>query len=792
MSGVGFLSSDEDEGLNVEDLKNSLEACGWDSEDDKVKQDWECDRPPTARMLTDPDSRVTAIIPASSSKLLQNAELKTLSGDQFKPKLNKMQRLCAPIISLGPHGMQFEEKYQVYLSIPVCVHDESCIVCFTSNTSEFEKALWERLPKTSYCYKDGFIILKVNHFSLFTVIMEEPYPERLKRIRKRNGGTLYIPDIPGVEVAFPKGCLEDDIDAYLRVIFDTETALFPNNLKIRYSLASPVIMIGPHGLKFPSNRPPVTINLPVPDLQDICKKFDKDPLKSLSVWHSPSGEMEPIGWKRLKTEIKLNLKHHSGIPIISFQVKHFSFFTVFWDIVSNSLYEAKVGMAHFANFVTFSMMCEAYMQETPKNDRFSLEVICYRSDRKLPDVTNLQHRAGACNKPKLIRPGKILVRLRSQMFEADVEAGELPEMCKEEPDFRGRDFEFQYACKFKSDAKIDIGTIGKVLVEKSKSSGRNDLVFEFNLYKSGYEAELNMQVQGERWTIVAIKELAANLQITDGNNWKKFAKYVGFNNNEIRTKLMTSGDPFVAMTNIYQNRGGTPDEFVQALFAVHRDISQNGLADETPPSSSTGSSPSNSLNGSHNQQSSPISKYFNWWSNKKGEEPPEEVDMDEEMPAPPSKEHASSSRKRSHRSSGRSSSLKRNEIPPKRRRGHNKDSSSDRSVEESDEEDGYRQNTRKLSTNDLWKASEHLTNIKWKELGRNLGLDEGTVTNIEQNHKGDGVREFAYQVLLQWKNLTAKKCTLGALYSSLEDGKYKDQAKAIANLVCSMGQSSDH
>ena len=58
-----------------------------------------------------------------------------------------------------------------------------------------------------------------------------------------------------------------------------------------------------------------------------------------------------------------------------------------------------------------------------------------------------RHRVGASLKPKLVRPGRILVRLRSQMFEADVEAGEDKEMAKEEPDFRGRDFEKQYACR---------------------------------------------------------------------------------------------------------------------------------------------------------------------------------------------------------------------------------------------------------------------------------------------------------------------------------------------------------
>ncbi len=58
-----------------------------------------------------------------------------------------------------------------------------------------------------------------------------------------------------------------------------------------------------------------------------------------------------------------------------------------------------------------------------------------------------RHRVGASTKPKLVRPGRILVRLKSQMFEADIDAGEDTAMSKEEPDFRGRDFEKQYACR---------------------------------------------------------------------------------------------------------------------------------------------------------------------------------------------------------------------------------------------------------------------------------------------------------------------------------------------------------
>jgi len=81
---------------------------------------------------------VTAIIPASSAKKLKNAQLKILKGEQYTPKLRKLDRLCAPIVCLGPRGMQFQDKYRVYLSIPVLVHDENLIACLYSDSGEDE------------------------------------------------------------------------------------------------------------------------------------------------------------------------------------------------------------------------------------------------------------------------------------------------------------------------------------------------------------------------------------------------------------------------------------------------------------------------------------------------------------------------------------------------------------------------------------------------------------------------------------------------------------------------------
>ena len=60
-------------------------------------------------------------------------------------------------------------------------------------------------------------------------------------------------------------------------------------------------------------------------------------------------------------------------------------------------------------------------------------------------------------------------------------------------------------------------------------------------------------------------------------------------------------------------------------------------------------------------------------------------------------------------------------------------------------------NNLKLSDNDLWQISAQMNAIKWRALGRTLGLDEDILLNLEHAHKSAGVRECAYQMLLEWK-----------------------------------------
>lgn len=45
-----------------------------------------------------------------------------------------------------------------------------------------------------------------------------------------------------------------------------------------------------------------------------------------------------------------------------------------WDLLSTSLFQAKMGMSHFYPYISFSMMCQAFMEQDADASRFGLEV----------------------------------------------------------------------------------------------------------------------------------------------------------------------------------------------------------------------------------------------------------------------------------------------------------------------------------------------------------------------------------------------------------------------------------
>ncbi len=452
LSGISSLIGtpliSEDDALS----EGRLSAVGWsdsETEDPKTNQWEDCvnkegrifqslkDEDILVRMLI--KEGVVVLIPRNRTCDI-DYKLEIITSASYKPNLLLGTISASHVISLEPGAKFCRFPAVIFMPLSIEPQPTDTIECLYSNTSLGTKPLWGKLPEEQFHYrwnkKGGVVVISTLHFSLFTVVIR-PQPQETRRlIRQRSGGRLRNPAAPGVEVNFPRGCLKEDIVASVQVLFEDD----PCESR---ALASPVVMVGPHGYQFSADQPPVTIRLPIPDFIQIRHKFPTQ----LSVWQSNTSENEAVFWERLEVEIRVERDPISRGYCAVFPVYHFSFFKVMWDLLSASLFEAKMGMSHFYPYISFSMMCQAFMEENADSSRFGLEVICHRSDRRLPEQTNYKHRVGGSLKPKLVKPGKLLVRLKSQLFEADVEAGEDAEMLKVEHDFRGRDFEKQYACK---------------------------------------------------------------------------------------------------------------------------------------------------------------------------------------------------------------------------------------------------------------------------------------------------------------------------------------------------------
>eukprot|EP00092_Neocalanus_flemingeri_P026631 GFUD01028866.1.p1 GENE.GFUD01028866.1~~GFUD01028866.1.p1 ORF type:complete len:967 (+),score=196.03 GFUD01028866.1:59-2959(+) len=777
---------------------------------------------------------IRLLIPPSNRLSLSNQSfsISLLTADHLLPVTGLRIHHVSPIVQISPSGLSFNDSHPAYLFMPldVDVEDPSWLSCLFSNTDPSHLPQWQPLSKDSFHYHDGWLVLQTCYLSIFTVIYEEPLPTISKKIRRRIGGSLKLDSHSGLKVTFPRGSCQEDIEAKLKVLYDCEpyNPTVPSTSKsdVQGSLACPIIMLGPHGYHFNVNRKPVEIELPVPHYREILELF---PRARLVIYQSSTHEGDALEingykgdalkWEKIEVDRQSIHYYKHGVTSVSFPVFHFSFFKIVWDILSNSLYEAKMGVSYFTPWISFPMKCQAYMEENPANNAFGLEVICFNSENNPEQIqtSNYRYCVGSSLKPKLVRPGRVLIKLKSQKFGPDVEAGEEDEMEKEELDFRGRDFEKQFACIFKEDVKVDRGTFGKVIVDRvGPDKQKLENLFEFNLKKSGIETEKVTPENSDRWSVVAVKELAGHMNLHEDANWKKFASYIGFTRQEIKAKLQFSGDPFLSMMNLYQERGGTAEEFVQALYSVSRDNnlgssgcgSNKGGTDGSTSSGVSGSGSQNSFsNNSQGSGANNMTKRFSFfglnpWRNNTDSDsgtadmnpdnsPVNRIKKNDNSPASCSKD----SRKRP-RLPDKPPSLKRRKVDVGKQSWHgsykeDSYSSSDESGNEAENvaakaksisTERHQRNPYKLSDQDLWLISAHMNAINWRALGRTLGLEESILLNLEHAHKGSGFRECAYQMLLEWKGMKPKTCTFGSLYSGLCQEKMNGVAKHMAAL----------
>ena len=420
---------------------------------------------------------------------------------------------------------------------------------------------WQPLPHhcaTARCQADT-ILLTIRYTGSFLVVYEEPAPTITKKIRRRIGGRLKMSQYAeNLEVKFPRGSCQEDIVASLKILGNLQLPSAGGVLDTDQPLACPVIMLEPHGVKFnQTSDTPVEIQLPVPDYDRIQQL---QPRPELLFYHAAhSGPTKLLRWERMELAFtRISRYRKKGAPdrvYVTFPVTHFSFFKVVWDTLSSSLYGAKLGFSYLApNWVTFPMKCRAYMEENKDNNTFGLEVVCYNIENN-PEQTqnsNYKYLVGSSSKPRLVKPGSVKIKLNSQKFRPDTDAGEDDVMEKFEEDFRGRDFAKEFACIFKETSKVDQGTFGKVQVQRIDSTDKQKIenLFEFNLKKSGNETEKVTTMESDQWSCMAIKELAGNLNLHDDKNWRMFAKYIGF------TKWVAILGKCQLLDDYFQCRGG--------------------------------------------------------------------------------------------------------------------------------------------------------------------------------------------------------------------------------------------
>ncbi|CAH1794394.1 unnamed protein product [Owenia fusiformis] len=746
-SCYGDYGSDSDADIDTESERSP--RCHHDdcSDSDSEAEDYYEERVLRDRTKLIKYKNVSVVIPEYNKCGFLQDEFKIdiLEDIFYTPDTDERAVHASQVLSIEPHGSRFYDTDPAIIHIPlgVLIDSDDQVICLCSDTCEGDPPNWQPMCNKDYKLNDkkNSVKLRTNHFSLFTVIAAKPYPEAKKHIDANLGGVLEVDEVEGVQVHFPKGALNSDINASIKVFYGDE----PFGCDIAHgdkplALATPVVRVGPHGCQFNNRASPVIIKLPIPDCHAIMRKLHAEPTSGLTIWQSQTGDVDDLQWEQMNVDYTIECDKNANY-FVCIPIRHFSWYKALWDLLSSSVQEAKIGVSYFYPYVQFSMMCQAFMQENPGSSTFGLEVICYRSDKKMPEIGNYTCRVGGTIKPKMVRPGQLQIRLASNDFEADVLHGEDITLSKVELDFRGREFEKQFACRFKG-ASVDKGVFGKVFLERKIAAIFTPLL-EFNLTKSGGEGEMILD-STDRWSLSALKELATMLDITKDDNWKLFAKHLGFTNHEIRHKLAYTSDAFAMILGAYQARGGTPEEFLQGLYEVSRKIRLNG-----------GSTGENLDQIGFKQRFSDSDDSFS----------------DGSMPGPSGL--MSPPRKR-----GSHSGLDRS--PPATPMGKRKRKNSAGSFTGSSEMSGIhneqacRENKRDLEINALWHISGQV-NQNWKSLGRTLNLPEEELASIEHSNKD--LRECCYQMFLKWKDRCPQQCKVGFMYKILCDNGLKSVAQ---------------
>ena len=114
-----------------------------------------------------------------------------------------------------------------------------------------------------------FFFFAVEHFSLFAVVLVEPYPQTDIILEADKETSVVVSSIPEVMAHFPSGCVQESTEVTLKVLYGDHR--YHRRDEDR-PLASPVLSATAHGGTFEPGRS-VRIQLPIPQGSEVFGQF---------------------------------------------------------------------------------------------------------------------------------------------------------------------------------------------------------------------------------------------------------------------------------------------------------------------------------------------------------------------------------------------------------------------------------------------------------------------------------------------------------------------------------------
>lgn len=294
---------------------------------------------------------------------------------EFSPSLTSNAILATPIVHASPHGARFYLSMEASVKLPlhVVVDKDITVRCFESDTDIDEPPVWQEIQNEAFEIVGQSVVIKTKHFSLFCATVSKEYPHVEKRISSANGGCLYHEEVPGLEVNFTKGCINNDIDASLTVLYDDDDY---KPIDTDRAIASPVVALGPHGINFEDD---VMVTLPLPDASEVFK-IVIDP--ELIILESQTKLGEKPYWKEVN--VSYEIIEHGGVYSVSFAVRHFTLFEALWNIANTTVQTVKKASNFFPKF-THLVYFQALMSDY-YGKQFGLRINCLLAGN--PPVTD--------------------------------------------------------------------------------------------------------------------------------------------------------------------------------------------------------------------------------------------------------------------------------------------------------------------------------------------------------------------------------------------------------------------